>query len=205
MINGLTYDVVKASYDAKGYRFFDDGAYNINIGFIRESDEFTNGLTDTGFIAYRDEKGEKRLFSAPATTKAGFSDAIFKPKAVAGVVGVAVLVPGQYAGTWQFVDSYAGWLQYPYFQQIKDITVYRDFNGDKHIDKVQSQKGKFGINIHRMGNVGMLTKYLGNWSEGCLGYEEPNLKMALPIIRESVKRYGNIFTVTLLEKADIKI
>jgi len=203
MITSLTYDKIKEAYSSKGYSFYDVGDYNLNIGFIRESDEFTNAFTDTFFIAYR-EMAIKRCYTAPATTKAGISKALLTPKVIAGMKGVAVVVPGQYSGAWQFVDSYTGWLKYPYFQQIKPIDIWRDPNGDTKIDKDQKQNGIFGINIHRMSNVGFMGGILANWSEGCMGSSEPELKKSLPIIRDSVKKYGSIFTVTLLESKDLK-
>lgn len=202
MIN-LTYDKVKQIFDKKGYLFYDNGTFNLNIGFVRESDEFTNELTDTMFIAYRDEFLLRRCICLPATTKAGFSPALFNPKVVAGMRGVAVVKPNQYRGTWQFVDSYVDWLKYPYFQQIKPIDVYRDANGDKHIDKEQVQNGLFGINIHRMSGIGVLGGILNNWSEGCMGIDELNWRKILPVIRSAVKIYGINFTATLIEKSDL--
>lgn len=202
MIN-LTYDKVKQIFEKKGYLFYDNGTFNLNIGFVRESDEFTNELTDTMFIAYRDEFLLRRCICLPATTKAGFSPALFNPKVVAGMMGVAVVKPNQYRGTWQFVDSYVGWLKYPYFQQIKPIDVYRDANGDKHIDKEQVQNGLFGINIHRMSGIGVFGGILNNWSEGCMGIDELNWRKILPVIRSAVKIYGINFTATLIEKSDL--
>lgn len=198
----LSYDKIKDVYAKKGYTFYDVGNYNLNIGFVRESDEFTNKLTDTMFVAFR-ELGIRRCYVAPATTKAGLSPALFNPKVVAGMKGCAVVVPGQYAGAWEFVDSYVGWLKYPYFQQVAPIKVWRDANGDTKIDKTQMQEGLFGINIHRMSGIGMAGGLLGNWSEGCLGAAEPDLEKLIPTIRASVNTYGKRFTGTILEANDI--
>lgn len=199
----LNYNMVKRVHAAKGYAFYDTGDFNLNIGFVRESNTFTDKLTDTFYIAYR-ELGVKRSFIAHATTKAGISPALLNPKVVAGMKGVAVVKPGQYRGCWRLVDSYLGWLKYPYLQQVKPITVYRDANADNTIDTNQEQEGLLGINVHRMSGIGMVGGILGNWSEGCMGMDEPNWRTALPILRESVKNYGDIFTLTLLELADIK-
>jgi len=199
----LNYDKIKEVYAKKGYLFYDTGNFNLNMGFVRESDEFTDHLTDTFFIAYRDEMNIKRCVYYPCTTKAGISPALLNPKIIAGMKGVAVIVPNQYRSSYQFVDSYVGWLKYPYFQQIKPVEVWRDPNGDTHIDKNQSQTGLFGINVHRMSGIGILAGIVSNWSEGCSGMGELDWRKFLPIIRESVKRYGTTFTFTWLELKDI--
>lgn len=197
------YDKIKEAYQKKGYVFYDTGNFNLNMGFIRENDNFTDRLTDTFFIAYRDALGIKRCFYCAATTKAGISPALLNPKVVAGMKGVAVIVPGQYRGAYRFVDSYVGWLKYPYFQQVRPVKLWRDPNGDLKIDKEHVQEILAGINIHRMSGIGMIGGILSNWSEGCCGFDELNWREALPIFRASVKAYGEIFTETILEASDI--
>jgi hypothetical protein len=44
------------------------------------------------------------------------------------------------------------------------ITIYRDSNKDRNLDKVTKQFGLFGINFHRAG----LAATINNWSAGCL-------------------------------------
>lgn len=199
----ISYPDLQLAFKKKGYQFFDNGTFNLNIGFIRESDEFTNRLTDTMFIAYRDEYAIKRIICLEATTKAGISPALLNPKVISGMKGCAVVVPNQYLTTWKFIDSYIGWLKYPYFQQVKEISVYRDPDGDTSIDKEQVQKGLFGINIHRMSGIGMAGGLLNNWSEGCMGISEIDWVKVLPVIRKAVSMYGDTFTVTVLEKKDL--
>lgn len=196
----MTYKELREIILSKGYRWFEGKPYNANIIFKRTSNVFTNKLDDIGYVAYLDNNNKECLVEVPATTKAGFSPALFNPKVVMGVKGTAVIVPGQYLSSWEFRDSYVGWLQYPYFAQIKPIKVYRDPDGDKEIDEVQVQEGLFGINLHKMGNAGVLTNYLGNWSEGCCGWHPDDMaKYILPVIRESVKRYGIIFSATIIK------
>lgn len=197
----LTYDTVREIHRVMNYSFFDDGDFNLNIGFVRESDEFTNKLSDTMYIAYR-ELNVKRIITVPATTKAGISPALLNPKAVPGMRGVAVLKAGQYKSSYKFVDSFVGWLKFPYFQQVKNVEVWRDSNGDTKVDKMMSEVGMFGINIHRMTNIGISSGVIGNYSEGCLGPSSVDLASMLPIIRRSAQHYGDTFTITVLEKSN---
>jgi hypothetical protein len=198
------YDKLKICVEKKGYTFFDTGDYNINIIFNRTSNIFTDHFTDMMYIAYK-VNGEKKTLSIPATTKAG-SYYVQNPITYQGVTGVAVIVPGQYRGVYQFVDDYVTWLNYPFFRQIKGMNYYRDYDKDNLLEAVQYQQNQiFGTHIHRMSNVGVTGQIIYNWSAGCMGVEEPNFKQILPIVRESVKKYGNTFTCTIMEAKDFNI
>jgi hypothetical protein len=200
-MNELLVSQIKAIFQKKGYRFFQYGDFNINLVFVRESNEFTNKFTDTLYCIYK-EYGSWKVLQLPCSTKAGWWGGIFNPITVAGKTGTAVLVPNQYKGAYKFIDSYFGWLQYPYFHQIAPVKVWRDYDKDLQIDKIQQQEGLFGINIHRGGNVGVIGGFINNWSQGCLVMEEPFFRKLLPIIRQSVKIYGDVFTATLIERKD---
>lgn len=205
MIPNLSYQKVQQVYNQKGFKFFDNGVFNVNLFFIREDNVFENTLSDTMGICYLDDNNRQQVLTTPATTKAGVSPMVFNKALTPNAEGIAVVKPGYYPSTWQFTDSYVGWLAYPYFQQVKPITVMRDGVDDGVIHDSVEDTGLFGINIHRMGNVGIINSILGNWSEGCMGTYEPYLKTYLPIIREAVKRYGNLFSVAVFEKADFQL
>jgi len=56
-----------------------------------------------------------------------------------------------------------------------------------------------------MSNVGTFgSGEVNNWSLGCMGAAEPEFKKILPIVRASVKLYGDKFTGTIIESKDIQ-
>ena len=144
----------------------------------------------------------------PATTKAGIKGAFDAPPTVEGITGTAVIIPGQYIDTWKFIDVADGTNApkkgYPfdkeYFRQVKGIKYWRDGNKDLVIDHVQEQDNKiFGTQWHKMSNPGTYGSGLvNNWSEGCMGAVEPEFQKILPIVRESVKVHGDLFTGTII-------
>ena len=197
-----TYDVVKKAVINKGYNWF-DGDLNLNIIWERTSDEITNRFTDFLHIVYS-ENNINKILSLPATTKPGIKGAIDSPITYEGVTGTAIIIPNQYLSAWEFRDVYNEFSEYPYFRQVKKISYWRDGNKDLVVDHVQEQKNKiFGTHWHKMSNIRTYgSGYVNNWSMGCMGCPEPLWYAFLPIARESAKRYGNIFTGTIIESKD---
>lgn len=196
-----SYTEIKNAVIKKGYKWF-SGNVDVNCIWERTSDTYTNKFTDWLHIAYL-ENGTEKVLSLPATTKPGLKGSILNPRTVYGVTGTAVIVPGQYLKAWEFVDSYKGFSDYPYFQQVGKIDYWRDFDKDLVIDEVQFQDNKiFGTNWHRMSKDGKKGGNVDNWSLGCMGCEEPYWKEALPIFRETTKLYGKTLTGTILETED---
>lgn len=189
----MSYKDLKKVLERKGYEFFDKGSFNINIVYFRNSSIFTDKYTDTLYIAYKNGITET-LFEAPCSTKAG-SYYVKNPITYLGVKGTAVMQEGQWKGAYQFIDNNS-WLNTPYLKQIKPIKVWRDGLIDADIDEVNQQEGIFGIHCHTAGDIRNLVY---NWSAGCLVTPRAKWLEALEIIRESAKRYGNTFTVTLIE------
>ena len=203
-----TYQQLKSATEAKGYNFFDTGIYNINIIFERVTETITNKFDDIMNIAFRDEAGAEQVLSIPATTKPGLygPGAIENPKPN----GTAILPPGQYKHTWQFIDTNQGKGHYPfngeYFQQVQPFGVWRDATKTLDIKALPNNldTGIFGVNIHKMSKPGAKGFPVNNWSEGCQGAQEPDFIILLPTIREAVSRYGDKFTGTILETVDFK-
>lgn len=197
----------------KGYKFFDK---SVNLIGERTSDKFTNEFSDKLHIAYYDQNQNKNMvLTIPQTTKAGTlgEGGVYKPLTAGGlnvstgqqeyIKGVAVLKEGQYQKTYQFIDSYVSQLYYPYFYQVAPVDVYRDNIINDYIDRNSPvHRGLFGINLHRMTNNSINSKQINydtvSQSQGCQGATEPEFKKILPIIREDVKRFGNLFTYTLI-------
>jgi hypothetical protein len=98
--------------------------------------------------------------------------------------------------------------------KIAPVDVYRDGILNYTIDRNSPvHRGIFGINLHRMTNNGQVSKWVNYaesiyapngvaWSMGCNGAPEPEFKKLLPIVRADVKKFGSIFTYTLLHSKD---
>ena len=129
--------------------------------WLRTDQIFSNKYDDF-VVCY---KAGKIVYVAPASTTAG-DFYIYNPFTVGGITGTAVAVPQQVTNSHRFVTSSNWktlWLGAPYFMQILPITIHRDSNRDRNVDKMNKQVGLFGINFHKGG--------IGNWvnkhSAGC--------------------------------------
>lgn len=211
----LTWADLKDIVNSKGFTWFNNST---NLIAFRKKDYFDNKFSDKLFIAYHDySSNEKKVLALDWTTLSGTlgKGGVFDPISAWGlnvktgawenVKGVAVLKEGQYLKSYKFVDSYTGFSKYPFFQQVAPVEVYRDGNKDIWIDcdkDATIHRGLFGINIHRMSGNGILSDKVNSssisWSIACQGTDEPNFRKLLPIIREDVKKFGNLFTYTMI-------
>lgn len=198
----MTYQELKTAIQKKKYKFFDFGDWNINIIFVRTNDQFTDFFTDKSYIAYR-ENGIEKVLEQPCSTKAGLYY-VNNPITYQKVTGVAVIIPGQYQGVYELIDDYTTWLKYPFFKQIAPMSYWRDFDKDTTLDKVQPQINKmFGTHYHRGSNIGATGRHNYNWSAGCIIQEEPYFKKVIEIARKAAAKYGNKFTITILDQTDL--
>jgi hypothetical protein len=129
--------------------------------WIRTDQTFDNKFAD---IVVRFNQGKADMVLPCSTTAGDFY--VFNPLSVGGITGVAVAAEQQVIDSHQFVTSKTWkslWLGAPYFQQVRPITIYRDGNKDRIIDKKINQLGLYGINFHRAG----LGSFIDRWSAGC--------------------------------------
>lgn len=197
-----TYKEIKKAVEGKKYVFF-KGNLDLNMIWERTSDNITNHFTDFLHVVYLDN-GFEKVLSIPATTMAGIKGAFDSPKTVAGYTGTAVIKEGQYIKAWQFRDTFDEFLKYPYFRQVGPIDYFRDGNKDLKVDHVQEQQDKvFGTHWHRMSKINAVGNLeVNNWSEGCFGAMENDFEKIFPIVRASVKLYGDLFTGTIINSSD---
>lgn len=130
--------------------------------WIRMDQNLTNTFDD--FVAVY--KGGKCVMAVPCSTTAG-DFWLFNPVTVGGITGTAIAAEQQVLRSHRFVTSRVWtslWLNAPYFQQIRNIKVFRDGNRNRILDKLVNMLGLFGINFHRAG-VG---SFIDRWSAGCL-------------------------------------
>jgi hypothetical protein len=185
----------------KGYTFFDGNKQlNVNLIGVRRDNAGTNEFDDFFVMIYRDKKLNEVCKVFPVTTDPGeyWLENPINPK------GTAVLVPGQYRGTWQLGKHQNN---YEALVQRKEVKVWRDNNKDKVIDYKSFHtisEGYFGINIHRSNPYDK--SYLVNkWSAGCQVFQSvDDFDEFMKICKKSANLYGNSFTYTLLTEQEIR-
>ena len=191
------YQEIKNTMIKKGYSFYEDGDYNLNLIAIRKDNLITNHFTDEFYILYK-LNGKECLLYVPCTTKAGS----FK-SALNGAV--SVIIPNQYKKAYTWIGKGKGWGNYPFneyfFALTGVISTWIDGNKDLVIDKVGAINisSNVGVDIHRALEH---TINVDNWSKGCVVITEECFRLLIPVIEEACKRYSNIFTFTLLEAID---
>jgi hypothetical protein len=195
-----TLEQIKQVMLAKGYVWFNDDAnksYDVNIIGIRNSStgsEVTNLFDDTLTIAYK-EYGVWKFHQWQATTEPG-KKGMLQGKAAGGV---AFLVPGQYRGS-HAIGLHQG--KYEALRQIGELKLYRDGDRDLDFDTDKiTECSNCGINIHMAGED---STFVENWSEGCQVFKrKKDFLQFMEIIKKARLVYGNRFSYTLLESADI--
>ncbi len=197
----FTLDQIKSAMIAKGYKWFEEGDFNLNLIGIRNSDTgdtVTNAFDDTFFIAYRDA-GKWKIHNYACTTDPG----AHWQQAPMNAGGTASLVPNQYRSTWR-IDLHQG--LYKALKQFKPVDTYRDKNKDlkytRHIEDITN--GIYGINIHRASATGVSNR-VDKWSAGCqVIADSADFANLMYLAHVAEKKYGNSFTYTLLESKNIK-
>lgn len=195
----LTYDF-KTLFEKKGYAFFTNGNYNVNIIGVRsnQSGKVTNAYDDLLIVDYNTETGHKRQIYT-ITTEPGLK----LMKAPSNSKGTAILVPGQYRGVYA-VDLHNGKYK-AVCQRLGAVKVYRDGNKDTTYDYNPGSidTGWFGINIHRS-NETWTRNTIDGYSAGCQVFNDPKEFAAfMRIIEKSKTIYGNKFTYTLVNEEDL--
>lgn len=195
-----SYDEIKKQVMSKGYTWFSK-PLSLNFIWERTSYKATNIFDDWLHVCYLDDKGDKKVVSLHATTKPGLKGSLLEPVTVEGIRGTAIIEAGQYREVWQFRDTDKEFSKCPYFRQVGKLNYYRDGNKDRIIDKVNRQVAKlFGTHWHRMSNNNTYgSGQVNNWSLGCMGVPHPEWVLLFPIVRESVERYGDKFTGTIID------
>ena len=199
-----TREQIKAVMSSKGYKYFENDNYDVNIIGVRNSatgTEITNKFDDTMTISYKDEDGTWNYNEYNCTTDPG-DDWTDNPWI--DEIGCAVLKPGQYRGSHK-IRLHGG--KYTALGQKEPVKVYRDNNRDANYDFDEStvDEGVFGINIHRATALeGKTSTYINKWSAGCqVIAANDDWHEFLGICQEARAVWGNSFSYTLLESKDI--
>ena len=199
----LSREKIEQTLKEKGYKWFKEGDYNLNIVGVRNSDtknKVTNRFDDKITLSYKAD-GKWQFHSFNCTTDPGthWVENIMRKE------GVAILKPGQYRSSHK-IRKHQG--RYEALGQQNPVKVYRDNNRNHIYDLYEEsvQEGLFGINIHRA------TKYAGKkstqvdkWSAGCqVIASNDDWKLFMKICRKARDTWNNNFTYTLLESKDVR-
>jgi hypothetical protein len=191
---------VEKAVKSKGYKWFENGDYNLNIVGIRNSstnNEITNKFDDLLTVSYKiDEVWYFHQWEATTDPGLHWAENLLNKD------GVAILVPGQYSGSHK-IDLHQG--KYSALKQQKPLKVYRDNNKDGKYDMLEEniKEGIYGINIHRASATGTSTQ-IDKWSAGCqVIANNNNFDKLMELANKSKDKWGNSFTYTLIESKDI--
>ena len=112
----------------KSYIFFDVGKkLNVNLLGVRRDNPGNNKFDDFLVLIYLDKNLKEVCKVYPITTDPG-EHWLKNPL---NTKGTAVLIPGQYRGTWKLGKHQN---KYPALVQAKPVKVWRDNNKDSIID-----------------------------------------------------------------------
>lgn len=196
----FTREQVAAAAKAKGYVWFESNKdYDVNIVGIRNSatnNQVTNKFDDWMTLSYK-IGGEWKFHIWQCTTDPGVK---YTRQELLNPLGVARLVPGQYRGSHR-IGLHQG--KYSALVQSTPLPVWRDANKDGIYDETKIDTGIFGINIHRSSPTGTSVQVDG-WSAGCQVFANINdYTKFMRIMEKANETFGNKFTYTLIESADI--
>jgi hypothetical protein len=195
----LEIDLIKRVMSKKGYAFFENGQYNLNIIGIRSNKREAGSYDDFISCIFKDENNNWKCFYWKATTDAG-TYWLAKPM---NQKGTALVVPNQYRGIYKmglFKNRYKALVQ------SKPIKVYRDNNRDKIQDYNSStiDEGMFGIQIHKS-NPKLESFINDKWSAGCQVFASASdFNEFMKLVEKSAVIWGDSFTYTLIEEKDFE-
>lgn len=188
-------------FKKKGYAFFTNGKYNLNIIGVRnllQGDKQNNDFNDALVCIYKDQNYVwiKQIWEC--TTDPG----ITYLKSPINYKGCGILVPGQYKGVYQ-IGLHQG--KYEALVQRGVLKVYRDNNRDNVLDfdpNTIEEGSNFGVNIHKAGSD---SKIINNWSALCQVFKkEDNFDEFMKLCKKARELYGNKFTYTLVTTDDLR-
>jgi len=201
-MNIPTRQQIEAAVKAKGYKWFKNGDYNLNIVGVRNGEtgnEVTNKFDDFLTLSYKVD-GEWNYHCFDATTDPGKHWV----ENVMNEDGVAILKENQYRGSHK-IGLHQG--KYEALRQQKPVQVYRDNDLDGNYDLLEEniEEGIFGINIHRATKYeGRKSTQIDKWSAGCqVIAANDDFRLFMEICNKAKDTWGNSFTYTLIESKDL--
>ena len=201
-MNRPTREQIETAVKAKGYKWFENGDYNLNIVGVRNGEtgnEVTNKFDDFLTLSYKVD-GEWNYHCFDATTDPGKHWV----ENVMNEDGVAILKENQYRGSHK-IGLHQG--KYEALRQQKPVQVYRDNDLDGNYDLLEEniQEGIFGINIHRATKwEGKKSTQIDKWSAGCqVIASNDDFRLFMEICNKAKDTWSNSFTYTLINTNDL--
>lgn len=193
----LTFKAIKQAMKQQGHAFFETGDNNLNLVGIRASDLNSNAFNDVLAVLYY-QNGRETMHLFDCTTDPG----LFWRENPAHTAGTAIMKPGQYRGLWH-IGTHRG--QYFALKQKCAADFYRDNNRDETLNlNGPVHNAIIGANCHRASAVNKSTQ-VNKWSAGCQVLANPNdFNLLMALCEIARHQYGNSFSYTLLNEADIK-
>jgi hypothetical protein len=179
--------------------FFDERPYKLNIIGVRNPKNTSpEKFEDEIAYFYYDDNGNINGKVVPATT----SPSVYFLENPMVSSGAAILKQGQYK------DAYSIGLHrglYEALVQSKPVEVIRDKDRNAIINFLApTQKGLFGINIHRATIGKDDTSVIGWDSAGCQTFQNiPDFNDMMKMAKKSRDLYGNTFTYTLIDQKQV--
>jgi hypothetical protein len=173
--------------------------YELNIVGLRSKSTASNSFDDEIHVFYKTAGGKWNYHVYPATTDPG----TFWLNNPSYPSGTAILAQGQFVNAYR-IGTHKG--LYKALEQIKPVTVIRDYDRDAFLDfkNGAKQTGLFGINIHRAESEGT-TKYINKYSAGCQVFRNSqDFKKFIQLCKKHSDLYGNLFSYTLIDFRSIK-
>ena len=202
-MNKPTRQQIETAVKAKGYKWFENGDYNLNIVGVRNGEtgtEVTNKFDDFLTLSYK-VNGEWNYHCFDATTDPGkhWVENIMREE------GVAILKENQYRGSHK-IGLHQG--KYEALRQQKPVQVYRDNDLDGNYDLLEEniQEGIFGINIHRATKYeGRKSTQIDKWSAGCqVIAANDDFRLFMEVCNKAKDTWSNSFTYTLINTNDLE-
>lgn len=193
----FTREQIQKAVESKGYKYFENGDYNVNIIGIRNNlpgKKVTNVFDDWLSISFK-VNGVWQFYIWSATTDPGKAPMLLGNKGT----GTARVVPGQYPGS-HFIRKHQG--KYDALCQKAHLRLYRDADKDLEYDEDKiTDSYNDGINIHKAGRD---STWIDHWSHGCQVFKRVmDFDAFMKICYAAAKIHGNSFTYTLIESKDI--
>jgi len=198
----LIADQFRNSLKKKGYAFFENGDYNLNIIGVRNDSGRADVFDDIINVIYK-INGEWKVDTYPATTEPG-PNILKRPLKSVQDKGTAILVPDQYRSTYQ-VGIHGGKRKYTALvQRGAKVKVWRDNNRDGKPDYVGPEdEGWYGINIHRQWGSDE-REYTGGVSAGCQVFQSSrHFYQFMDTCNKAADKWKNSFTYTLILESDV--
>lgn len=196
----IDYDFIQSMYNAKSYKFYNSGQYDINIFGIRNKDMDVNEFNDLIGVAYLDEFLNKQCLVFQGTTKPGLT--YLKDK-LGNPLGTGILCEGQYKKCWTISIHNAGKEHaHEAYRQASDgvFKVWRDKNSDGKLDYSGTiYTDVQGLNGHTTREFDI--NAVSGFSAACqVIQDDKEHQIWLSVGKRSAELYGNLFTYTLFRQ-----